>query len=328
MNDSCSDLFGFTGDSLEEGLTRFASGVMAPAIWEGYRRAGVPLCIAATDVSAPALARACDYVAQGGSLLVDSGAFVFRGRAHAMPWDRVLRVYHKIAAAATQYVHFMLPDVVGSQNASLNALSRWGDAIRAAIGDHHYALLPLQTGALSPSRFAAEAMAKYQGRIDGVAIPSNAAAFPTKDLNQLNSLPVAIPHRVHFLGISRNSQGLRERLFRLNEVWPDAVVSCDACEHRSAVGQGKPITEMRKTILAERWETRLEDWDETEEPTDAGIERLRQQFPDMDPEDLDALWCSQLGHWHSLQALEKRHQQIAGPEATTEAIYHFANRDR
>jgi len=164
-------------------------------------------------------------------------------------------------------------------------------------------------------------------RMDGLALPSNAAAFPPALIPALTEVPTIIPRRVHFLGISRNARGLQERLLRLETVWPDAQVSCDACEHRALVGQGKPITEARRSALADYWDGRMKDWDETEdtEETDSlAREALKARFPDADEYDLDALPCSQWGALTTLAQTYDSHNRINGPRATTESIYRYA----
>lgn len=324
-NQSADDLFGFYEESLDRGVKHYASGVLSPAIWDGFSRAGAPMCIAASETGGPALERACAYVRDGGELLVDSGVFLYRTNPDAIPWKKVCRVYKAIAEAATTRVSFIAPDVVGCQESSLKALRQWGNLVLAAVGLFHEVLLPLQLGVRSPSDFASEALKHLNRPVDGVAIPSNASAFPASLLKDMANLPPAIPHRVHLLGISRNSHGLRERLYRLNEVWPDSgVFSCDACLHRAGVGVGKPITETRKTALAGYWDQELDAWDDTEEDEGEALEVLRYRFPHLDDSQLSALMCSQIGSLAELELLNKRHQKQNGPKATSDSIYSFA----
>lgn len=320
------DLFAFASESLECGVKKYASGVLAPAIWEGYRRAGNPMCIAASETNPAALARACEFVGAGGELLVDSGAFVYRDNPENMPWERVIEIYSAIAKSASGKVSFILPDQVGSQVRTLEALSQWGNRIMAAIGSSHEALLPVQTGSMGPAEFVAEAITCLNAPIGGLALPSNAAAFPAEQVKELASVPPCVPRRLHFLGISRNSQGLQDRLFRLQEIWPEAEVSCDACEHRALVGQNKPITMARAAALDAMWEEELDCWDETEDEgmDEVALAALREQYPDFDDEQLDALMSSQLGGWAQLQAKHAQHGKTMGPSATTQSIYAYA----
>lgn len=320
------DLFGFAGETLETGVKKFASGVLAPAIWEGYRRAGNPMCIAASETNAGALERACAFVRDGGELLVDSGAFVYRDDPEGMPWERVIEIYGAIANAATGKVTFILPDEVGSQQRTLAALRTWGNKVLAAIGPRHEALLPVQRGSKTPASFIKEALLCLDAPVGGLALPSNAAAFPAEDVKLLSDVPAIVPHRLHFLGISRNSHALQDRLFRLKEIWPDAEVSCDACEHRALVGRNKPITMARADALNTMWESELDEWDDTEDEAmdEQALAALRAQHPGFDDEQLEALMCSQVGSWSQLQAKHQSHAKVKGPSATTESIYAYA----
>ena len=318
------DLFGFSGQSLEDKVKRFASGVLAPAIWAGYERARRPMCIAASEAGASAIERALRYVHSGGELFVDSGAFIYRDTPDCMPWPVVIERYRLLATTATRPLTFVLPDVVGSQMATIEVLRVWGRAVLDAVGPNHVTLLPVQRGDRTPSAFIKEALLALGGPIGGLAIPSHAAAFPPAMLKDLGKVPDSVPRRVHFLGISRRSKALQDRLFRLEEVWPGAETSCDACEHRAQVGKGNAITDTRADVLAQMWDDELDHWDDTEEDSEQTINRLRKVYPDLDDEGIESMMLSQAGSFHDLQLAKQRHSKEYGPKATTESIYQFA----
>ena len=319
------DLFGFESTQLTQSITRYASGVLSPAIWEGFRMAGRSLCIAGSEVGDAALQRACEYVQAGGDLLVDSGAFVYRDDPSAMPWAHVMKVYQTIATAATVPVTFILPDVVGSQTGSLAVLDRWGRAMQTAIGEQHTLLLPVQAGEMPVAEFIAACAPHLDRQVDGLAIPSNAAAFPIAQLATLAGVAANVPQRVHFLGISRNSKGLQARALRLREIWPTAILSCDACEHRAQVGRGRPITADRTAVLADLWDEALDAWDQTEVDDTETEAALRTMFPEADDETLADLMTSSIGAHIELQSLRERTLKVIGPLATTASIYAYAN---
>lgn len=325
-----ADLFGFSNTDLTNSVLRFASGVLSPSIWEGYRLAGSPMCIAASEINTGALARAAQYVREGGRLMIDSGAFVFRANPESMPWAKVFSVYQQLVSQATAPLTLILPDVVGCQSGSLARLREWGKKILALTeGTHHEALLPIQLGALSPAAFAEAALHTLDGMTpDGIALPSNAAAFAPSDIPLLADINSLIPKRVHFLGISRNSRGLGERLIRLQVIWPEAVISCDACEHRAEVGQGRAITVARATALADLNDSDLDEWDDTEtdELDEVARAALRVQFPDADEDDLDHLMLSQVGSFATLQCFYTERSKANGPKATTASIRDYADR--
>lgn len=326
MADPANDLFGFNAEELDQRVQKYASGVLSPAIWEGFRRANRSMCIAASEAGQPAIERACQFVRDGGELLVDSGAFIYRDKPNQMPWRKVLSVYQSIADAATVPVTFILPDVVGDQEQTLVALREWGSKVVEAVGINDRLLLPVQAGGQSPSAFVKSAMLCLAAPIDGLAIPSHAAAFPPEQIADLANVPVSIPRRVHFLGISRNSQGLNERILRLREAWPSAEVSCDACEHRAQIGQGRPVTLARASALNDMWDEEIDAWDDTEcdETNEMAMQALRKRFPTLDDDGLEAMMLSQQGAWLQLEAKSRMHAKEKGPAATTESIYAFA----
>lgn len=321
-----NDLFGFSGTTLEQGVRKFASGVLSPAIWEGYRKAGNPMCIAASETGEPALMRACEFVRAGGQLMIDSGAFIYRNNPDATPWAHIVSVYRAITQAATVPVTLILPDAVGDQEKTLAVLREWGNAIQEAVSSPHELLMPVQMGDKPPATFIKEALLCLGRPMDGLALPSNAAAFPPSLIPALAGTPSSIPRRVHFLGISRNSKGLQERLFRLQAIWPEADVSCDACEHRALVGSDMPVTIARQSALNDLRDETLDRWDDTEddELNDKVIATLRARFPNADEDDLEALTCSPWGAMAQTASFHDQQLKQIGPKATTESIYRYA----
>ncbi|KXS55013.1 MAG: Uncharacterized protein AWU57_609 [Marinobacter sp. T13-3] len=323
------DLFGFEADTLHNEVIRYASGVASPAIWEGYTRAMHPVCVAVADMGRPALQRAARYAEAGGLLLVDSGAFIYRDRPNDIPWASIYQKYETLAKAASAPITFVLPDGVGSQPYTYEVLSEWGNAFLEMIHRHgHRALLVVQGGDQAPDEFVTRCLAKLRHPVDGLGIPSKAAAMPARDLARLANLPASVPQRVHFLGLSANGRKLQERLLILKDTWPEAIVSCDACLHRAAVGEGKPITAHRRQVLTDSWDDTLADWDDTEDDDlhDQALDNLRAQMPHLDDDDLQALMCSGWGATAIMKRKARQHEADAGPKATTESIYRFAVR--
>lgn len=246
------EALGVSLKDLASQVTRFASGVLSPAYWKAYRSAGRPLCVAATELGSRALERVCQHAADGGTLLLDSGAFVYREAHTSMPWARVLKVYAQVAASASPEARltFILPDAVGSQESSLKALREWGNRIIKAVGPTHEVLLPIQRGDMKPSELIEKSIDLLDHPISGIAIPCKAKAFPVEHLADLGNVSDdRVPRRVHFLGVSNDQQKLESYLYHLHRIWPEATVSCDAVEHRALVGQGEIITEIRHEIL-------------------------------------------------------------------------------
>ena len=109
------DLFGFEPASVDRSVKHFVSGALSsPAIFEGFKQAGSPLCIVASSMGPKTLERAVTFACKGGELLVDSGAFLFRKEPDRMPWAKVVKVYKALAACKGARLTFVLADVVGS----------------------------------------------------------------------------------------------------------------------------------------------------------------------------------------------------------------------
>jgi hypothetical protein len=273
-----------------------------------------------------AIERVVSYASEGHKILLDSGAFIHRSDPQSMPWNRVLAVYARVIAAATSSVTLILPDVVGDQDGTLKVLQLFGADVLAMATNDHEALLPLQLGEREPAQFVDAAIAALGGVPSGLALPSRDFAFPASKLASLADITTALPRRLHFLGISRAAQRLGERLLRLEEVWPGCVVTCDACEHRAKVGQGRPVTVLRTEALDRLTDQAIDEWDETEDDVSADVAReaIRNQFPDLDENDIDAMASSTWGSMAQLQARQTLNRKQLGPQATTESIYRFA----
>lgn len=322
-----TDMFSFDAAQEAARVRRYFSGVLSPAIWQGYIEARVPVCVAATDMGPAALERVVAHAAAGGELLIDNGAYRYRAQPENMPWNWVIRCYEEILAASTMPQTVILPDVVGDQTGTLAVLGEHGHAVLALCQGMHTALLPVQRGPRSLPAFLAAAREVLGRWPDGIAVPSAAAALDPRELGRLGEVDAGLPRRVHVLGVSRHTQRLMERLVHLREAWPDAEVSRDACEHRAQVGQGRQITEARKAHLVSLVDDEVTTWDETEESRvdlDGWARTMLGEVADDHPEMVDDLVCSDWGRMLELQAAHKDFGQRCGPRATTRSIREFA----
>lgn len=246
------DGFGFDLDDSVSRVTKYASGVLSPAYWKAYKASGRPLCVAATELGDTRLERVKKHVANGGTLMVDSGAFIYKDRPQAMPWHFVANRYYEIARAASAdaNVTFILPDVLGDQDASLEALDHWGNRLIKTVGPHHECLLPVQNGDREPGQYIREAAHRLKERFSGIAIPCGAVPMPPEKLKGLRSLDAEqCPQRIHLLGISNRKKALSSYTTVLDEVWPQAGITCDAVEFRQDVGKDEVLTLMRAEIM-------------------------------------------------------------------------------
>ena len=324
------EVLGVSIGALADKVTRYASGVLSPAYWSAFRTAGRALCVPVSELTPKTLKRVCRHVSKGGTLLCDSGAFVYKDSSKPMPWSRVERYYHQIAQAASKdaTVSFVLPDQVGCQKGSLDALKAWGTRLIEAVGPKHEVLLPVQRGDMTPSEFIDKAMTLLDRPVHGIAIPCKASAFPAPMLADLANVDRPdVPKRVHFLGISKDRKKLESYAYHLHAAWPTAVATCDAVEHRSLVAQGSRITELRHEILlgpitdAVRSTHDISDGDtEIMALADQAVARKLGIDPD-DTETLDAFASTPVWTLEYFRILDERAAKRYGAWATALATY-------
>jgi|SRR5680860_418745 len=324
------DVLGVSVSELVSRVTKYASGVLSPAYWHAFRAAKRPICVAATELKPRSLARVLKHVASGGTLILDSGAFVFKNDHAGIPWAHIEGIYRQIAEAASEdaTLSFVLPDAVGCQKGSLDALKAWGNRMIEAVGPNHSVLLPVQRGDLSPSELITKAMALLDYPVHGLGIPCKASAFPVDMLADLAKVDRPdVPKLVHFLGLSKDRAKLEKYVYHLHLAWPNAEMSCDAVEHRSLVGQGQRVTELRHEILkgpitdAVRNTHDLADADpEIMALADQAIARKFCVDP-TDTDTLQALSCSTAWESEYYRILDQRAEKRYGAWATALATY-------
>jgi hypothetical protein len=321
------DLFGCEGDeALLAGVRRYASGVSAPAIWAGYAAAGVPMCLVAAGLPPGAVRRALDYRRAGHPLLLDSGAFIYRARPAALNWRAVLAIYLRLGRGPGARLGVILPDVVGDQAASIGLAGEHGPRLAALAAGGHETLVPMQRGPMPLAEYFDRYVAALAFRPSGLAIPSNASAMPVAELTGLRLIQ-GVPHRVHFLGISRRAKALAARVAALREFWANADISADACEHRAHVGQERSITQVRRRELHRLVDEARDQVDDTEDSAwDAAAAALRREFPDLDDDAFEDVLCSDWGVKSFCGELGARLAVENGPRATALSIEDFARK--
>jgi len=97
------DVLGVSVSELVSRVTKYASGVLSPAYWHAFRAAKRPICVAATELKPRSLARVLKHVANGGTLILDSGTFVYKADHAGMPWAQVEGIYRQIAKAVRDH---------------------------------------------------------------------------------------------------------------------------------------------------------------------------------------------------------------------------------
>jgi hypothetical protein len=112
----------------------------------------------------PAALEALAGAANEGPVFVDSGAFTAFTKDdpyEEKDWDKLFQEYRAIAGAvkpiAREMLHFVAPDVVGDQEASLNLQSQYAGELASLAADFHsQVMIPVQVGDTEFSVYTAE----------------------------------------------------------------------------------------------------------------------------------------------------------------------------
>lgn len=231
----------------------FRSGASAPADFRGYVMAGHPVGVSLAEFG-PGSATwdmVAGYAARGGKVFVDTGAFTSFTKGQPVDWDRTVELQQRLArdAGPRARLHFVAPDVVGDQAASLALLARYRADMRRLIDAGHDVLVPIQRGALKPYdawRAAADILGTDRFT---AAVPSNKVAFSREELAELFDGPIK-PPSVHFLGVAGNKAKLAALAAVVHRRHPLAQVTSDANRIRAMTGKGRAVTEETPRLVA------------------------------------------------------------------------------
>ena len=191
-----------------------------------------------------------------GHAFVDSGAYgLFKKNlkmqgVEPLDFQRVFDRYNAILEAAAaktgNYEHdwhppisFVMPDVVGDQQASLDALSAFGLEVHSMIlNPYTEPIIPIQKGEKSLIEQLIATLDALGGEttIDNftIGLPGNAKAVTVAEVAEFAKLLGSDKPKIHFLGV-----GPGQRLEELSEAvyrWkPDAEISSDANRVRALI---------------------------------------------------------------------------------------------
>lgn len=204
---------------------------------------------------------AAELAPSAAHVFVDSGAFAafrsgLRGKPSRVDFAKVFDRYERLALAvskadpdctAPHRVHYVMPDVVGDQAATLDALREYSEAVR----DYHdgfNAIIPVQAGSMSLVEFF-DAIVAIVGRDDlTIGVPSAEAAISNRELMDLLAARPSI-YGVHILGAASEKRA-GPRLAVLREVGFDGTVTLDANRLRGYWNAYTPRPEARARLLA------------------------------------------------------------------------------
>lgn len=236
----------------------FRSGASRPADFRGYMAARQPVGITLAEFGpgSETWALVGMYARQGGQIFIDSGAFKAFTQGEAVDWDRVMSRYAELAALAPHGMHFVAPDIIGDQGASLSLLSRYREGVRGLIASGHDVLVPIQRGARSPYDAWREAVAILGTADFSVAIPANKVAFGEADFASLFGGEHK-PPRAHLLGVAGDKARLGAMVKAIHTRAPRVLVTSDANRLRAKIGEGRAIA---RELPAAREEAAADVW--------------------------------------------------------------------
>jgi hypothetical protein len=265
---------------LPKNVMAFGSGANGLADMRGHANAGAPIGVAVTELSGRALENLKDLARDGHPIFVDSGAFSEVNFGAGGPevvkpiteeeWRKRLDKYLEIAKAARESgnsnVSFVAPDMVGSQDVTIQRLNKFSPEIQKVIAEGGSILIPLQNGELSPEEFwhraVGDALHAGHGRQKEdihnqmehlvPAFPMNkAAADPQKILDFVANRNDYVK-RIHLLGTSMSDAATRKVVTMLGQLYPELQITMDANKLRSNTAEiGDRAREVREELMSD-----------------------------------------------------------------------------
>ena len=205
----------------------FRSGMSRDKDFTAAAAAGVPIGVVAGELTTLLKLRGIpNYLRQGGSVFVDSGAFQELSSGEAPDFDQVLRAYECMAdlynVQQNERLYLVSPDKVGDQLATLDRLTQYANRVRNLIELGCQIIVPLQRGVIP----AVEMLARVQAILGTdrfvVGIPSNKEALSIEECATLKH------PAFHILGRVQLDQDQVQRLQALGERNPGVVITADA----------------------------------------------------------------------------------------------------
>jgi hypothetical protein len=169
-----------------------------------------------------------DYLAAGGAVFVDSGAFTSFKSGAELNFRKILDDYTLIAdsaallGASLKNLYLVAPDCVGDQVRTLALLGEHRAVIRSFIEEGCSLIVPLQCGAIPASEMLSQ-VKDILGTDKFVAgVPSNAAAMSVQECSTLEH------HSFHILGRVQMNDQQQQRIAALQQRSKDVVITADA----------------------------------------------------------------------------------------------------
>lgn len=234
----------------------FASGSNHPGEIRGFAAVGQPVGVAAPECRSACEQALLSLAGAGVPVFVDSGAFsevVFgpRGPRVVRPishdeWLERLALYQRLADALGDSLYAVAPDMVGSQERTLERLQSYGNQIRKIHDAGAHILVPFQRGPMSLHEFD-QRVQKILGFSDYVvAFPMKKGATEPESI--AGFLAYRRPHQIHLLGLGAKNPQAAAVVDMIHELSPQTRVSIDSNRLKAYVGweYGRYKTRMEK----------------------------------------------------------------------------------
>lgn len=217
--------------------------------------AKVPVGVVATEITlASAMLTLPRYLASGGAVFVDSGAFTSFHTNEPPDFERVLLKYECIAdtadlsSADLQRLFVVSPDAVGNQMETLNLLQQYRSRLLDLVDLGCQLIVPIQCGEM-PASAMLDAVKEVLGTDRFVAgIPSCKAAMSIQECATLTH------HSFHILGRVQMDDTQDDRIAALRCGNANAAITADANWLRSRMAS---VCRMKDDIDGDRREMQL-----------------------------------------------------------------------
>ncbi|WP_231992366.1 hypothetical protein [Metapseudomonas furukawaii] len=231
----------------------FHSGMSADSDLRAAIAEGVPVGVVANLLTPTHVIRALpQYLDEGGSVFVDSGAFAAFQKGEQMDWGRVFIAYDCLVNSTERpdRLSIVAPDVIGDQAATLALWELHRERICAWVASGARVIVPLQRGALSAGDLLGQAKRIFQTDAFCAGIPSNLEAMSADDCATLHH------GDFHILGRVKMTPELLAKLQALQSNNPAAVYTADANWLRSRIRNISQVKTQRPEFERPWYETR------------------------------------------------------------------------
>ncbi len=211
--------------------------------------AKIPIGVVAIDLSSRTEALVSQHARSGHPVFVDSGAFgAFRAGMGEPEWRKVIALYDRLTDSKdAPRFSLVAPDRVGDQLRTLDLIVQYRDGIRRWAARGARVLVPHQVGQLNLRDFHAAVVKALAGISFVVALPCRAAA--TTPIATVDFLRTSGVRSLHLLGAGV-SKRWSKTIDYIEARFPQIVVTHDANRLRSAIGDGRPVTDFSRRQTA------------------------------------------------------------------------------